>query len=197
MLLWPTGSSAPTQEDGQAQVFGLSDTGMLHGGQGVISSTVTSACIRHGCEHLLGETEPTQTTSTTACLLYSMRDNQLMSMPLTQHWGSCESDRSCNGSMPSASVFSADRDATCAVAVRQHAKAAPQQRPQAQQVAGSHGTSRAIEAGASLLACPPGSQLVVMQMPRGNLEGMRMLVGTCYQARGRQPQAPMSAMSAR
>jgi elongator complex protein 1 len=38
----------------------------------------------------------------------------------------------------------------------------------------SGAATRAVEAGAELIAAPPGTSLAVMQMPRGNLEGVHV-----------------------
>ena len=155
-----------------AHVFGLTEVGALLGKCGVIASNVTSACIRHDCGQLLGDGADTGNAAAAACLLYSTRDNQMVAVSLQQPSSSAPAEELHAWASDS---IKAERDATCAVAVA--ASTSMLSRPQLLQLIGSAGTRRAVEAGASLMACLPGGQMVVMQMPRGNLEGAHVKLG--------------------
>jgi hypothetical protein len=97
-------------------------------------------------------------------LLYTTRDNILHAQPLT---GPASSTAGSNGQLAGAGPGLVQQLNGASVGVAHDGKASGE--------AGSGRVpcaTRAIESGALLVACPAGSSTVILQMPRGNLEGV-------------------------
>lgn len=134
---------------GTGTIFGLSAAGKLFAGDAVIATDVTSAGIRHRGPG-------------GAYLLFTTNSQILYTSPLS------------DGVLPLPTVGTATPATQPAADARDKGAMAAAMRPAAAQLQPSSIAARAIEAGARLVACPADSALVVLQMPRGNLEGVHV-----------------------
>lgn len=126
-------------------ILGLSGSGKLFCGQEVLASNVNSMCLR-------------QWGPGGRYLLVATRSQVLYCVQLDQM-----------GDALSASNVTNSCNFFAAVGVSNGRLSAPQAT-----LSLSGAASRAIEAGAELVAVPPGTSLAVLQMPRGNLEGVHV-----------------------
>lgn len=115
---------------------------------------VTSACIRHAAENAA------------SYVMYTVRNNTLHALPvqpLAADEGPLDLGELQRGAKSKAHV---NRGAGGGFLSSMRAA----MRPAAGQLA-TTGAARTIEGGAVLVAAPPGQTTIVLQMPRGNLEG--------------------------
>lgn len=131
--------------------FGVSATGKLYAGDAVIATDVTSAGIRHRGPG-------------GAYLLFTTNGQILHTSPLADGVSPLPTDGAAAAAAPTRP----------AADVRDKGAMTAAMRPAAAQLQSSSISARAIEAGAQLVACPAESALAVLQMPRGNLEGVHV-----------------------
>jgi hypothetical protein len=141
---------------GSSQVsrhFGLSSSGRLYRASDLIAEHVTSACIRHSAENAA------------AYVLYTLRTNTLHAFPVQPASDEGRSDIDGGLQGPLAHKPHKHRGARGFLGCMRAAM-----RPAPSQLSAG-GATRALEEGATLIAAPQGKSTVVLQMPRGNLEG--------------------------
>jgi IKI3 family len=131
----------------------------LYQGSSLLSQNVTSTCLRHSVTAAL-DSAPSQSKAcdTPPYLLFTTRDNMLHAVPLLAH-----PRATCHVAFGSASAQDERPNGNTSLG-------ATSQQGQAF-AAATRSATRAVEAGARLVACPAGTSLVILQMPRGNLEG--------------------------
>lgn len=132
-------------------VYGISALGKLCAGDEVIATDVSSACLRSwgpGGSHLL--------FTTNSRVLYTLALE--------------------GGARPLQAVAAPGGHAAAKWAAPAASKGGVTKamRPEASQLQTAGVVARAVEAGAQLVAAPAGSSMAVLQMPRGNLEGVHV-----------------------
>jgi hypothetical protein len=136
----------------ESRYYGRSSKGNLYHGGALIAQHVTSACLRPSC--------PTASSY----LLYTSRTQTLHARLLTPLHGAEQSPPQAGGNAVH----------NCPLCVDASTETQTAMRPHVEQLANTNDAGRVIEAGATLIACPPGGSTVVVQMPRGNIEGIQL-----------------------